>query len=227
MCIGTIQDQIDWLTKMNILLEDDNFNLDTACRIKNFYAKTHLQSRVVFDWLATSHKQAILRLSDSRFLQVRQDLTAHLDQRIRTLSLYILNERGADKLVSPSEDNKIKSDRWRSNRNGDESYNVRLLEASLHVSDILFACKEVIEQICEANKNFTDKELSPFVEESLPQYLQMLSDLSNASEEFISELQGNFRKLTDLIASEDFVGAKVKLSSIGELSLWGAARESI
>nr|WP_166155095.1 hypothetical protein [Neochlamydia sp. AcF84]NGY94703.1 hypothetical protein [Neochlamydia sp. AcF84] len=200
--MNTLQSQLNLLTKMKNTLNDE-FNLDHLDIINCYFKKTSLKSSVVYKWLENARRQAITHSTDSKFPIVRRDFTTYLDKRIATFQACILKE--------PKKNSALLPDIWRA-KFVESSYNQTiLLTASMHVQDLLFACHEIIKYLNLHSNPWMKKELTPFIDESLPTYLDLLPNLSD---QLKCDIHASFEELKNLMIQEDFRKAEAQLNLI-------------
>jgi hypothetical protein len=189
--------QFDSLKRMRFLL-GGSLHTDALAMIDSILPNTKLRSTLVYRWIQTSYhaSQSIHVNLENRFFAVKKDLVDHLDKQICKVGLYLMHHKHT---ISPDpfwlcKANEV-TDPWVSNKD-----RLDALCASLHLGDVVFAAKEVVDQIHEKKSEFSAKELTPFIEKSLPQYLALLP-LAPAA--FKTQITTTFQDLHTSILSDN------------------------
>ncbi len=194
--LNSIDRQFDFLKRMRFLL-GGSVHTDAFAIVDSILKETKLDSNLVYTWMKESYQnsQSNHISLENRFVEIKKDFIDHLDQQICRVGLYLMNQNKNIPIDSFwfSKASEV-TDPWlSSSKNKLDS-----LRASLHINDILFAAKEILDKMAEKRTEFVEKELSVFIENSLPQYLLILPD---ATDEFKTKTMNLFNDLRTSIIS--------------------------
>ncbi|MBS4168312.1 hypothetical protein [Parachlamydia sp. AcF125] len=204
--------QLNFLIKMKNTLAEE-FNLDQLDIINAYLKKTGLRSKIIYKWLENDRRQALRRSEAPEFRLVRRQFITYLDKKITTLRASILKNQESSHSSTPhsSQASSLERDIWRAQFEESSKNSAGLLEASMHIQDLLFACNQIVKNLHTQAHLLVEKELKPFIEEALPSYLELFPSLSKRLK---TEIYASVVELKELIAQEDFQRAEAQLCLI-------------
>ncbi|MCE5317341.1 MAG: hypothetical protein LLG04_08255 [Parachlamydia sp.] len=167
-----------------------------------YFPQTQLHP-FTFHWLKAQREAAITRSTHPQFEAVKREFQQHLDQRISTLSPFINTETPFQGQL----------DLWTASIQKPAlcpMTSEKLLEASLHIQDILFNCEEVLSHLPTEAENFA-KELEAFMGRHLAAYLHLLPNLPFVQS---SEIDNSFKKLQTALLQKDISAAHAHLAHV-------------
>ena len=202
--------QLKALKSVNYSFGLSYFSPDDCNMVNRFIPKTGLRLIFVYEYLKKYRTECISKRGLSgKVVSLRTDLYNYIDKRIYLLNHLKEIDANSSLLFKSSQGPKMGSDPWLSYLSQDSSHEKELVEASLHVRDVMFSAHEVIAVIPEAAQTFRE-ELKVFIK-VLPSYLGFLNQLTNDEKENIKEI---FAQLRHLMKNEELVGVKEHLSLI-------------
>ena len=203
-------DQLKSLIGINYSFNLDYFSIDDCKIVERLLPKSGLKSTFVYECLKEYRKLSMSKPGfKSKVVTLRTDLHRYIDERVYLLSNFIEVRPERSFLFEAEEAPKIENDPWLSHIEQQKSDKESLIQASLHVRDILFAAHEVASVIPEEIENFL-KELSSF-QEKLHFYLQMPSELDS---ERIQKIEKSFTKLHLILDKRQLIDVERLLNRI-------------
>ncbi|CAF24695.1 hypothetical protein [Candidatus Protochlamydia amoebophila] len=210
--LNGLQFQANLLMSLSKTLKKEDLNLDHLDIIDSYIGRTKLKTTFIYEWLKEHRNLAMQESTHPKFYIIKQDFANHLDKRIATLKFYLSVQ---DKKFQECIQKGISSNElWQENSKKENTNEVDLLNISMQIQDLLFTCEEVITYLTPQAKDLTKKEINPFIEKSLPVYLNLLP--TTFSSDLKEDIQKNFKKLEELIVEEDFEKAKDQLAKTKE-----------
>ncbi len=171
------------------------FNPDQVQMVKGYLPKTNLKTNLVnvlsnmrIDLISNSDRELT-----GKFKQLKADLIGHVDKRI-------------SRLQNPTP--LVAVDPWIALevKTQDATLKLRCQNASTHVDDLLFACKEVIAKQLDGANQVEAEEVREFRQNNLPIYLQLIQS-SQKTEESISLILKGFEQLEDSLKKAEYTKA--------------------
>ena len=212
--MNNISSQIESLTIISSLVNRSCFGIDECNMIECFIPEVDWHLTVVYECLKNYRQIGMTKSGfEDRVVSLQTDLHNHLDKRIYLLSHFSKINLNNSFLFDSKKAPKIGRDPWllmAQNKNTDEK---KLMEASLHIRDILFSAHEVATVIPEKAEEFLKENLDDF-NHILPTYLKLAKNLSP---EECKKIQQAFEKLSALVKNNQLAKVDSQLSAIRKI----------
>ena len=210
--IETIEAQRNYLEGIRDLL-NEKLKPDAFTRSEFYLQRIGTTSQFVYSWIEKSF--SLMESVDSRVYleEIKNKCKEQLELDICKYNIYLM-KNGKD--VTPQifwlSKTKQISDKWFLAITNTPSSS-QLLQASRHVEDLLFASRIISEDISEAEsaKKFSEEELTPFIQNTLSEYLNLLTTEKSDTKEKIKQC---FLNLRENFSNESFESANTQISEL-------------
>ena len=205
--------QFNYLKRMRNLLNDE-IQFSSLDRIDGFSGETKLYSFFVYNWIKNTYAESTKnkRSPQEKFSIINKNFIDYLDKRICKLGAYLLSHRIEVRLDNSwvSKATAVE-DVWLKPIDNKNPNSQNLLKASMRTGDVLFACETALNQLPEKVGRVNKKELIPFIENFLPNYLSLLPEEDHLLKQGLTE---SFERLKNSMTASSLDCARSELLAI-------------
>ena len=212
-----IQSHCAYLINIRELLNED-LKKDSINRIEFYLPKIGITSQFVYSWIKESFLSMTPAESKSDLENIKDKFRGQLELNICKYNIYLIKHNQSESVEKKQFWlSKVKqiSDKWFMAITNDPTSS-QLLQASRHVEDLISASRIISEDISdpEVAKKFSEAELAPFIQDTLSEYLDLLTLEKIETKEKVKEC---FSDLNKAFSKGSFDSANIQLSELNIL----------